>query len=140
MGYIDKLNKKYYRVCIHRAYKKLLQEVNGEIPMKRTASLYDGICGRSGWMVWDVQDIVEQWPMYSGTNTWPVPNPNYDGTAVFEENTHKWDGEYGRRRKDLLMFVINKLDEEHDAGLHKFSLFDKIAFWFDSGQWLGKEF
>lgn len=86
-----------------------------------------GICGqlydiseRLGLEVrpsmWLFLQLSRHWPNYSGVSDYPVPEhleceqPTAAGDCYFV-TTDKWDGPYGDARRDLMDWMINKLEE-----------------------------
>lgn len=69
----------------------------------------------------ELKKLWVNWPKYSGMLTFPVPSP--DGThpgSYFlrssrscsrDDHLRRWSGDYGESRKDLLNFLIAKLQE-----------------------------
>lgn len=72
-----------------------------------------------------LEELWKTWEHYSGDETFPVPVPKFldrviqsyfsvdPKTAARESYSYlpKWEGEYGRLRRELLDFLIAKLEE-----------------------------
>lgn len=58
------------------------------------------------------KDLAEQWPKYSGYESYPVPstNPDIGPGRCFYETRNLWIGPYGDLRRELLEFCIDWLD------------------------------
>ena len=64
--------------------------------------------------------IFEMWPLYSGDIKYPVPSPNNARDAGDEwlaaiDSDSMWTGKYGEDRRNLLDFLIAKLQEYHQT-------------------------
>jgi hypothetical protein len=66
----------------------------------------------------ELQDIVEQWPRYSGHRAYPVPStddeapPNHIYHMV--DRYDRWlGGDYAELRRDLLDFIIKTLEDKN---------------------------
>lgn len=56
-----------------------------------------------------LDEIVEQWPHFSGSWTYPVPGdgtPYQNPADCFNGTPDLWEGKQGELRRDLLEFVI----------------------------------
>ena len=53
-----------------------------------------------------VGETSQLWPKWSGHYVMPVPTPSLEGWVL----THKWEGEYGELRRELLQFLIEELE------------------------------
>lgn len=53
-----------------------------------------------------VGETSQNWPKHSGCYAMPVPTPSLEGWVL----THKWEGEYGELRRELLQFLIEELE------------------------------
>ena len=65
--------------------------------------------------------VAKQWDGHSGDDSWPIPAP--DGTPArtyalkaypLGEEYH-WSGAYGEKQKELAVFLINYLREQHEG-------------------------
>lgn len=123
--------------------EKLLNRLNSlKRDVETGVALDFGIC----WYINDINCSVEytlemriirnrlfaEWPKFSGAISHPVPGVrNLDPWESFSR-LPRWSGEYGELRKDLLDFMISKLDYElNTSWLDKKK--DKIVQWLFKG-------
>lgn len=57
-------------------------------------------------------ELFASWPFYSGSVTYPVPDPsdNYNSMGVFTRTKDYWGGDYGKLRMNLLNHIIHQLE------------------------------
>lgn len=79
----------------------LMGEVTASLPQSQ----------RSAFQVWK-EACFESWPEFSGDIHYPVPSPYEDYTArdIYCGNLHKYSGEYGQRRINLALHLLDNLD------------------------------
>jgi hypothetical protein len=60
-----------------------------------------------------LEEIWKEWPDFSGNLMYPVPDPanKYIPQDAYDKYESKWEGPYGNKRWELLMFTIQKLKE-----------------------------
>ena len=63
-----------------------------------------------------IQPIFEKWDYFSGYTEYPVPSPNPNvcsAGAYYHSQDDEWlDDEYGNKRRNLLSFLIQELENE----------------------------
>ena len=59
----------------------------------------------------------EEWPEFSGDNTYPVPSTesDWDAGGMFNFADDVWIGEYGQLRMELARFIIGKVMDKVDS-------------------------
>lgn len=63
-----------------------------------------------------VAEYSRGWSRYSGNPHFPVPAPDGGCPKNFFNNNHKWSGEYGQLRLELIGYLIQKINEELNNG------------------------
>lgn len=62
--------------------------------------------------------LSQYWEKYSGTLAYPIPDPTLKGGAVGAAivfgSLPKWEGEYGKLRRELCLFLAQKVNETLD--------------------------
>lgn len=57
--------------------------------------------------------LFKSWPMYSGSSSFPVPGKKGESPSwAFDKADDLWAGSYGKKRKQLLNYMIKTLKEE----------------------------
>ena len=56
-----------------------------------------------------VKHLAPKWEDYSGNSEFPVPHPTLPPHKGYILTKNLWDGEYGRSRKDLCLYMAAKL-------------------------------
>ncbi len=95
-----------------------LEELRAAIAAGDHDRLVGGICAgiRGVRGAARFRDIAETWPPFSGDRAAPVPwcggvSPMAAYKIAFAGGG-LWEGEYGKRRRELLDYVINYLEDE----------------------------
>lgn len=68
-----------------------------------------------------ITELSKKWPKFSGISSYPVPVPDslkpqyakqtIPCEAIYDDlSEHKWLGEYGELRRELLQFLIEELE------------------------------
>lgn len=108
------------------ATKKVMREVLNELVALQKkveeGDYYDsalGICANSGINKGDYSKtsvfhkICETWKHYSGNRIYPIhTSSKLSPMRQYLDTNNIWIGKYGKRRKELLLFVINKLKRQ----------------------------
>ena len=71
----------------------------------------NGICQLVGGSML-LNHYFETWDKFSGHSSYPVPHKNMSPVSVYWSNKHKWKGDYGRLRYDLLCHIIKSVKNE----------------------------
>lgn len=60
--------------------------------------------------------VYNSWPHFSGNSSYPVPDPNnpsqFSATIKFRDTHDKWEGEYGRLRREWCLHLARYFDNE----------------------------
>ena len=76
---------------------------------------HQGICANLVYQLSgaDLTPRFRRWPLFSGSNTFPVPHPDLDPHSAFRDasfNDSLWaDTPYGNNRRNLLQYLIDEL-------------------------------
>lgn len=101
--------------------RKLSKKVNSfwfnTVQVKIFRKQYHGICGmiadRNGNNIWSYELTVlfKAWEKFSGIVLYPVPSISADLSPIDAyRSIHRWTGEYGELRRELLQHCIDTLD------------------------------
>lgn len=72
----------------------------------------NGICQLVGGSML-LNHYFETWDKFSGHSSYPVPCKNMSSpVSAFWSDKHKWKGDYGRLRYDLLCHIIKSVKNE----------------------------
>jgi hypothetical protein len=79
-------------------------------------SKHCGICydvkTNFGYGVRDMtNDLMHQWPKYSGDDTYPVPHDKLNPHSAYDLDDLWADDQYGDDRRELCLFLANALGE-----------------------------
>lgn len=95
------------------SYVKLLQQLK-EIqanPNPRRG-ICDQISKKNRYVMYlDLSALFSGWPHHSGNIDFPVPGTkSKSAESRYKSSVNKWKGDYGELRKDLLAYMINKVE------------------------------
>ena len=98
---------------------KMCQELLDKGPVDPTLGICNSLSQRNGQLYYRVvglfDDIVETWPKFSGSCTYPIPGDGTDYTNpddCFNRVEDLWEGTQGELRFELLQFVIKQCERK----------------------------
>ena len=102
----------------YESIAKMCQELLDKGPVDPTLGICNSLSQRNGLGYYTVvsllDDIVETWPKFSGSYTYPIPcdGTEYINPADCFNSVDLWEGIQGVLRRDLLQFVIKHCERK----------------------------
>ena len=103
----------------YESIAKMCQELLDKGPVDPTLGICNSLSGRNGQGYYRVvslfDSIIETWPKFSGSSTYPIPG---DGTDYpnpchcFNSVEYLWEGMQGDLRRELLQFIIKQCERK----------------------------